>query len=308
MHIVLFCATRRGYRFLERLTELADDGDISVVCPREETWEPGYFDDIRELAASTGAEFIEAKRIDEARWNKLLGNGGVDLIFAVSWRYLIPARVYQTASRGAFVFHDSLLPGYRGFSPTVWAIINGEDHTGVTLVEMVDEIDAGDIVDQETVPIGPTEYISEIVERVTETYLLVLEKNFDSLVQGQAPRSKQDHGRATYTCKLLPGDCRIDWRKPTCEIYNLVRAYSRPYPGAYTQLAGNLLRIWDASPYGKGVNYIGRVPGRVAEILPGKGVAVLTGDGALLLREVQQENGLAVNAEELLTNLSITLD
>lgn len=76
------------------------------------------------------------------------------------------------------------LPEYRGFSPTVWAIINGEDHTGVTLFKIAEEVDAGDIVDQERVPIGPDDTIAVVIERVTQTYLDLLERNLDGLING----------------------------------------------------------------------------------------------------------------------------
>ena len=134
MRIALFCATRRGQRFLQKLHELRPEADLLVFSFAEEPWEPPFLDDIRRLTLDCGGQFFEAKQVGAARWADLWESTPVDLMLAVSWRYIIPPRVYERARLGAYVFHDSLLPEYRGFSPTVWAMINGEDHTGVTLL------------------------------------------------------------------------------------------------------------------------------------------------------------------------------
>jgi methionyl-tRNA formyltransferase len=220
---------------------------------------------------------------------------------------MIPSRVYLRPVRGAFVFHDSLLPEYRGFAPTVWAIINGEKQTGVTLFAIGDDVDAGDIVDQRAIPIGPDSTISEVMERVTETYLELLERNLQGLLDRSASRRRQDHARATFTCKRIPQDSEIDWFLATDNIYNLIRASGAPYPGAYTFLNGKKLIIWSAAPVKNARRYAGRIPGRVVEIRPAEGSIVLTGDGLLLIQQVQIEGGDPVCAADVLKRLSDTL-
>ncbi len=131
---------------------------------------------------------------------------GVDLMFVVSWHYLIPRSVFQGATLGSFVFHDSLLAEYRGFAPTVWAMINGASQTGVSLLEMADDVDSGAIVNQERVPIGADDTIATVLDRVTEIYLVLLERNLPALLKGQAPHTPQDRTQATYTCKRVPED------------------------------------------------------------------------------------------------------
>lgn len=307
MRIVLLCATRRGYLFLKRLTELLPQAEFVVFSFRETPWEPPFLEDIRQLTLAIGGQFFEGKQVGGRDFRGFWESTSVDLMFAVSWRYMIPADIYLRPSLGTFVFHDSLLPEYRGFSPTVWAIINGEDHTGVTLFEIAEEMDAGDIVDQERVPIGPNETIAVVMERVTQTYLDLLERNLDDLINGTAPRYPQDHSRATYTCKRLPEDNQIDWAASTNSIYNLIRAVSAPYPGAYTYLSGQKMRVWSARQVTNAHRYVGRIPGRVVEVRPGEGSVVLTGDGALLLSEVQMEGGEITCASNLLNSPSHTL-
>jgi len=307
MHVVLLCATRRGHRVLQKLIDWLPRADFSVFSFREEPWEPPFLDDIRILTESVGGQFYETKQVGSARWSTFWESTPVDLLFAVNWRYLLPSNVYQRPRLGSYAFHDSLLPEYRGFSPTVWAMINGEDHTGATLFEIADEVDTGDIVDQELVPIGPHDTIAHVVERTTEAYLLVLERSLDSLVTGTFVRRPQDHARATYVPKRLPEDNRIDWHSSSQEIYNLIRAVSSPYPGAYTYLDGKLVRVWSAAPVKSARRYVGRIPGRVVEVHPREGAVVLTGDGAILITEVQREGGEIVAATNVLNSLSQTL-
>src|SRR5207247_5205011 len=136
-----------------------------------------------------GGQFHEARQVGSSRWQEFWEANPVDLMLAVSWRYLIPRSVYGRARLGTFVFHDSLLPEYRGFSPTVWSIVNGEDHTGVTLFEMDRGVDTGCVVAQERVPIGPEETIATVMERVTQGFLRLLERSLRDLLAGTAPRT-----------------------------------------------------------------------------------------------------------------------
>lgn len=307
MQIVLLCATRRGYVFLQKLWELLPRSDITVFSFQEKPWEPPFLDDIRELTLANGGQFFKTTEVGKQCWSQFWESTAVDLMFVMGWRYIIPASVYRRPRLGTFVFHDSLLPAYRGFSPTVWAIINGEDHTGVTLFEIAEEVDAGDIVDQERVPIGPDETIAVVMERVTHTYLDLLERNLNYLIKGTAPRYPQDHSRATYTCKQVPEDHGIHWAASSETVYKLILAVTTPYPGGYTYLSGRKMRVWSARREVNARRYVGRIPGRVIEVRPGEGSVVLTGDGALLLTQVQMEGAEIVCAADVLNSLSQTL-
>jgi len=306
MHIVLLCATRRGQLVLQKLFELMPEADITVFSFREDPWEPPFCDQIKEITLNHGGTFIETRQVGNKANASFWETTPIDIAFAVSWRYMIPSSVYQVPRLGTYVFHDSYLPAYRGFSPTVWAMINGEDHTGATLFEISDEVDAGDILDQEIVPIGPDETISGVVDRVTQIYLQILERNLAGLLKGSMTSKPQDHNQATYTCKRALEDNQINWTASAEEIYNFIRALSHPYPGAYTTLSGKKITVWSARRL-QVPNYDGRIPGRVIQILPGIGSAVLTGDGALLIEEVQAVDGQVECAADVLNSLSQTL-
>lgn len=303
MRIALLCATARGLQVLDRLIALAPDDDLVVCSFREEGGEPLFFDALRERAAAAGAHFYETRDVSRLgdQWAD-----GVDLLLATNWRSLVPRAVFESVRRGAYVIHDSVLPAYRGFSPTVWAMVNREREVGATLFAMSEDMDAGDIVDQRRIPLSDEARIGSVIEQVTAAYLELLEKNLPALRTGAARLTAQDHSRATYTCRRLAEDNLIPWDAPTERIYALIRAVTRPYPGAFTWLRNRKLIVWDAQRVDP-KPYAGRIPGRIVQILPGSGTVVLTGNGALLLTEVQLEGDQPRRAPEILTGLGMTL-
>ena len=139
MHVVLLCATDRGLQFLGKLVAMLPAGArLSVVSFREEPVEPPFLDAVQSAATAAGARFFETRSVAGPKMAEFWAGERVDLMFAVSWRYMIPREIYERPTFGTYVFHDSLLPTYRGFAPTVWAIANGEDHTGVTLFRIAE--------------------------------------------------------------------------------------------------------------------------------------------------------------------------
>jgi methionyl-tRNA formyltransferase len=307
MHIVLVCATARGLRCLQTLHQSAPHHRITVFSFREEAHEPPFLDDIRAYAEAHKLTFHEAKQLGAETWQAFWQTEHVDMLFAVSWRYMIPPSVYQRTRLGAFVFHDSMLPAYRGFAPTVWAMINGEDHTGVTLFEMAEAVDSGDIIAQQRVPMGADDTIGDVLPRVTDAYCTLLQTHLPSLLAGTAPRMAQDHRQATYTCKRLPDDARIDWSQPATVIYNLIRASAAPYTGALTTLHGDSIRIWGAQRLPDFPPYIGRIHGRIIEVRVGVGSVVLAGDGALLITQAQRADEPIKRADRILMSINHTL-
>ena len=307
MRIAVCCATNRGLRFLERLCELAPESELVVFSFREVAWEPPFFDRIRDFTTSVGGQFVETRTLTAPTLQSFWDSTSIDLLFAVSWRYMIPSALYRRARLGAFVFHDSLLPEYRGFSPTVWAMMNGEKQTGATLIHMAETADTGDIVDQQSVPIGEDESIATVLDRVTHTYLDLLDRNLSQLLSGTAQATPQDHARATYTCKWHPSDNEIDWTMPAVDIHNLIRAVTVPYPGAFTYHDGHLLRIWSAQRMPPLRRYVGAIPGRIVEVRPEKGTIVLTGQGELLLETIQYDHGKSTRADQLLKRIGQSL-
>jgi methionyl-tRNA formyltransferase len=158
-----------------------------------------------------------------------------DLIFSFYYRSMLPMPLLRRARLGAFNMHGSLLPRFRGRAPLNWAIVKGERETGVTLHEMVEKPDAGRIVDQEAVPIGPDDTAVEVFHRMTAAAESVLKRSLPALVQGAVRFKPNDLARGSYYGRRRPEDGRIDWTKSAQEIHNLVRAVAPPFPGAFCE-------------------------------------------------------------------------
>lgn len=306
MDIALFCASQRGRRFLQELSELAPEASITVFSFPEDPWELPFFQSIHDLAVSLDCDFHEARSLSNDKWNEMVGQSEFDLMFAVGWRYMIPKSIYERSKVASIVFHDSLLPEYRGFAPSNWAIINGESETGATMLVMGEQVDAGPIIDQVAVLIGANESIREVSAHVDDAYMLILRRGIQSLLEGKYSSIAQDETLATYTSKRTPEDGRIDWNRSAVEIHNLIRAITKPWPGAYTEINGEKLMIWSSEVQAT-KRYVGSVPGRVVELSVGSSVGIATGDGVLLIGDVQLAGKDTVKASTLLRSITDSL-
>ncbi|HEX2831089.1 MAG TPA: formyltransferase [Burkholderiales bacterium] len=166
-----------------------------------------------------------------------------DFIFSFYYRRLLGERILRAAKVAALNMHGSLLPAYRGRAPTNWAVIRGESITGATLHHMIAAPDAGDIVDQQPVPILPDDTAFDVFGKVTVAAVLVLWRSLPGLLNGTAPRAAQMPEAASYFGRRRPEDGRIDWRADAKTVHNLVRGVAPPYPGAFTDIRGRRLRV-----------------------------------------------------------------
>jgi methionyl-tRNA formyltransferase len=292
MRVVFIGSTKRGYETLKALLEAGADV-VGVVSLAQHAHETGRFEGaITDLTAQYHVPCIETQWMKDRDYAALLvDEWQADVAFIVGCRVLIPRAVYEAPRLGSLAVHDSLLPEYRGFAPLNWAILNGEDHTGVTLFYLSEAMDDGDIVLQQAVPIGPDETAPMVYEKVCQATVDVVLDGHARLVSGNAPRIPQVDGVGSYTCSRTPLDGCIDWARSTTETYDLIRALTQPYPGAYTHYKGRKLLVWAAEP-APPVNYVGRIPGRVVGLSSAEGwVDVLTTDGILRLTSVQLEGG-----------------
>ena len=166
-----------------------------------------------------------------------------DFVFSFYYRKMLGPVLLGIPARGAFNMHGSLLPRYRGRAPVNWAILKGEAETGATLHEMVAKPDAGRIVDQERVPIGEDDLAVDVFRKMTAAAETVLERALPKLLDGTAVLRDQDLAAGSYYGGRKPEDGRIDWSRPAREVHDLVRAVAPPFPGAFTEVAGERVRV-----------------------------------------------------------------
>jgi methionyl-tRNA formyltransferase len=186
-------------------------------------------------------------------------------------------------------------------------MINGERYTGISIHAISPGLDAGNILFQQAVEIGPADTVTDLYEKLNAVQRGQLAVAVARYLAGDAG-VVQDEREATYCCSRTPEDGEIDWSAPTAAIRNLIRALTPPYPGAFTYLAGEPLRVWKAEPAAGARRYQGRVPGRVVSVSRKEGyVEVLTGDGVLRVFEVQIDGGPRQPAAAVISSVRSTL-
>ena len=201
-----------------------------------------------------------------------------DLFVVVAYGQYIPAKVIQLARYEAINVHPSLLPKYRGAAPIQWAILNGDEQTGVSIIYLAKKMDAGDILRQERHPIGPDDTSAVLHDRLADLGAQLLLKTIDDIRDGRVSRTAQDEAEAVEISKLSKEDGKIDWSMPAEAIRNRIRAFD-PWPGSYCILPdGDALKVWKAgAEVGEGV------PGTLLD----DRLLVATGSHALRLLEIQ---------------------
>ncbi|MEO2173475.1 MAG: methionyl-tRNA formyltransferase [bacterium] len=168
-----------------------------------------------------------------------------DIMIVVGWYHMVPKSILNQLP--TYGMHASLLPDYSGGAPLVWAIINGEDKTGISLFQFADGVDNGPLVGQLVTPITFEDDIKTVYERIETLGCQLLRENLPLLASGEAPHQVQDESKRRICAQRKPADGMIDWGKTAGEIYNFVRAQTHPYPGAFTTLDDDKVMIWSAA-------------------------------------------------------------
>jgi len=238
---IVFAYADVGARCLEVL--LSGGVDVrAVVTHPDDPVEARWFADVGALADGYGLRCLRPVGVDTDVVAELAPLGQVDFVFSFYFRQMLPPGLLVLGRRGALNLHGSLLPKYRGRAPVNWAILRGERETGATLHYMVQRADAGDIVDQQSVPILINDTAMDVSRKVTVAAEIVLTRSLPKLIDGSAPRVPQAIVPGQYFGRRRPEDGRIDWSQPARAIHDLVRAVAPPFPGAFSDIDGE--RWW----------------------------------------------------------------
>jgi methionyl-tRNA formyltransferase len=249
------------------------------------------------LARGRGIEVATPASLAEPAATARIATAAPDFLFSFYYRSMMAAGILAIPQRGALNLHGSLLPRYRGRAPINWVLVQGESTTGVTLHYMDEKPDHGDIVDQVAIPIDFEDTARTLFDKAADAARVLLRRALPSLAAGTAGRRPQAHDQASYFGRRTPADGRIDWSWPPLRIHNLVRAVTRPYPGAFTEVAGRRLLVWSARPAAAEAprsTPAARGPSAETGAVIGAaegGLLVACGGGDLLVRLAQFENG-----------------
>jgi len=212
---------------------------------------------VKKYAREKGLPILQPEKLKAPAFLDELRAFAADLQIVVAFR-MLPEVVWNRPPMGTVNLHGSLLPQYRGAAPINWAVINGETETGVTTFKLQQDIDTGNILLQDRFPIGPSETAGEVHDRMKEIGARLLVRTIEGLVAGTLTEIPQvdpirepaipgpqviDPSLLKHAPKIFTETCRIDWTRPTDEIYNLIRGLS-PFPAAFTTLDGKLLKIY----------------------------------------------------------------
>ena len=240
---VVFAYHNVGVRCLKAL--LAGGVEVALVVthldnPGETIW----YDSVRRTAEDYGLPCITP---DDPNADAVLQRVRAldpDFVFSFYYRHMLKAPLLACARRGAYNMHGSLLPKYRGRVPVNWAIIHGETETGASLHVMNEKPDNGALIDQMAVPILPDDNALEVFAKVTVAAEIVLLRALPNLLDGSAKLTPQDLSQGAYFGARSAADGRIDWNQPARRIHDLVRAVTKPFPGAFCDLGSRRLTLW----------------------------------------------------------------
>jgi methionyl-tRNA formyltransferase len=207
-----------------------------------------------------------------------------EISVVVAYGHILVREVLDLPERGSVNVHASLLPALRGAAPVNWAIIRGHETSGVTVMRMVEAMDAGPILLQADEPIGPRETASELAMRLSELGASALVEALALMGVGALEEREQDHGRATYAPKIGRDTARVDWGRGARDVANHVRGMDA-VPGAWSTLEGRPIKLFHAAPE-SGWNEAGP-GGGVLKADPNDGLVVAAGGGAVRVGEVQ---------------------
>lgn len=309
MRVVFMGYQTWGHVSLQAL--LASPHEVALAVTHGDSahpYETIWADSVAELAASAGIDVVTARTTDAAVAERIAA-ARPDVILCSDWRTWVSPEVLALAPHGGVNVHDGLLPAYGGFAPINWAIVCGEEEAGLTAHLMSEELDHGDILVQERLPIAFTDTATDVVQRVFALLGPVTLAALDRLADPDFKPQPQDLSRATFFHKRSERDSRIDWASAPLAIYNLVRAQSDPYPNAHAFHRGRRLAIKRASLAERA--YCGS-PGRIFCRVP-EGVVVLSGrpgNGAqgLVVETVQPEGGEEMPANDYFRRMADYLD
>jgi len=235
MKAVVFAYHEVGARCLQALL----DGGVDVQLVITHTDDPNeriWFTSVAELATKAGIPVITPASASEPNVQARIAAIAPDYIFSFYYRQMIPMSVLNLAKIAPLNMHGSLLPKYRGRVPINWAVLHGETETGATLHVMAEKPDAGDIVAQQAVPIGPDETAGEVFAHVTAAAAETLKGVLPQLLKGEVPRRPNNLAAGSYFGGRKPEDGRIHWAQTAQQVYNLIRAVAPPYPGAFSDI------------------------------------------------------------------------
>ncbi len=247
---------------------------------------------VKQRARELGLPIQQPRKVRTREFAESLRALEADVGVVIAYGRILPPAVLEAPRRGCVNLHASLLPAWRGAAPVVWSIVAGDRETGVSFMQMDEGMDTGPVLSMDRVPVESDETAGELAVRLSMLSAEMLSRDLESFVEGRLDAVDQDHERATMAPILTKEHGRIDWGRSAEEVHNHIRGMT-PWPGAFTYFGGQRVKALRAS-----VASFEPSPRPAGEVLalPGEGLVVACGSGAIALLELQREGRKRVQA------------
>lgn len=255
---------------------------------------------VKEFAVQHNLTIHQPLKIKTQETKELFASHGADAAIVVAYGRILPLEFLTAHGDGCINVHFSLLPKYRGAAPVNWAIVNGEEETGVTTMKIVEELDAGPILLQQSTEIGESETAPELMSRLAEIGADLLSETLKRL-ESVGPRPQRDQD-ATFAPILKRTDGLIDWSMDAYAIERRVRGF-QPWPHVYTSFRSHRLIIWKALP--EWIEQLQFTPGQIIEAGGDRLIIACGGGTALRVSELQTEGSRRIRARDFLNGTHI---
>jgi methionyl-tRNA formyltransferase len=256
MRVIFFGCTKYSEELLNHMLNLSNI-KIEAIFSIPEHFKISYsddtvlntnFSDLSLIAKEKKIDFYWVNSEDGKRtqdYYQVIEKINPDIILVLGWYYMVPKQIRNLAKYGAWGIHASLLPKYAGGAPLVWAMIEGQDKTGVSLFKLDDGVDDGDLIEQESFRIEPNDTIKEVYEKATIASKNILKRVFDDVTY-KLNFKVQEKSQIQIYPQRSPKDGEIDWNWDNERIKNFIKAQTKPYPGAWTKIGNKKIIIWSA--------------------------------------------------------------
>lgn len=262
---------------------------------------------VKELALKHQLPIYQPLKVKDPEFMDIIRALEPEVIVVAAFGQILPKAFLDIPPYGCINVHGSLLPKYRGAAPIQYSIIDGEEETGITIMYMDVGVDTGDMILQESLPIAPKETGGSLFDKMAVLGAELLLETLDKIEAGTAVRIPQDHEKATHVKMLDKEMGRLDFTQSAVRLERLIRGLN-PWPSAYTILDGKTLKLWqaDVEPISQTVGEMHFTPGEIVELRKDSFV-VATGEGALIIHEVQLEGKKRMSTDAFLRGYPLTI-
>lgn len=286
---------------------LKNDQSIDAVITlndKEASKRSGVFD-YTDLCLKYNVPIYRIDHINSNHSIALIEQLDLDIVFVIGWSQIIDKQILSIPRLGMVGVHSSLLPHNRGSAPVNWSIIKGEKETGTSLMLLAEGVDTGDILDQISFPISLYDSCKTIYDKVADANVTMISKLYDNINSGYLPRMPQDKNTLENVLpQRKPKDGLIDWDNSSIDLYNFIRAQTRPYPGAFSFIDNNKYYILQSAFFPKLFDDLSIVSGEIigpvySTVIEACGVLVKCNDSFLLVLEIEDEKGNVIKGKML---------